>query len=62
MKKLLGIESDGDRYPKDIYIINSDGFRVATIEGHNESSMFRFAKELVRRWNAEEKRKNHEQH
>jgi hypothetical protein len=43
--KLL-VESDGDRYPKDIYLVDDEGTRVATMEGHNEQTMFKTARAI----------------
>lgn len=47
--KPLRVESDGDRVPKDVYIIDDEeSERIATMEGHNETRMFANARRLVR--------------
>ena len=47
----LAVESDGDHYPKDVYIIDSDGARVATMEGANENQKFKLAREIAETFN-----------
>lgn len=54
--KRLHVETDGDHYPKDIYLIQ-DGQRVATIEGHNEREMLTLAKEICAAYNAAQQNK-----
>ena len=42
------VESDGDTYPKDVYIVDDEdgGMRFATAVGNTEANMFRAAREL----------------
>jgi hypothetical protein len=47
----LAVESDGDRYPKDVYLINEAGERVATIEGARETAKFHLARDLALGYN-----------
>lgn len=41
------VESDGDRVPKDVYICESDGSRVLTMECASEDRRFRLARQIV---------------
>jgi hypothetical protein len=48
----LYMESDGDTYPKDVYICaEGEGGRVATMHGCNEIAMKRLAKEICNAYN-----------
>ena len=49
--KRLHVETDGDTYPKDVYLVQG-GQRVATIEGHNQIEMLTLAKEICVAYNA----------
>lgn len=40
------VESDGDRTPKDVYICESDGSRVLTMECASEDRRFRLARRI----------------
>lgn len=44
----LSVESDGDRYPKDVYLVDQDGQRVATMEGVSEDGKFKLARLIAR--------------
>lgn len=41
------VESDGDRVPKDVYVCESDGSRVLTMECASEDRRFRLARRIV---------------
>lgn len=41
------VESDGDRVPKDVYVCESDGGRVLTMECASEDRRFRLARQIV---------------
>lgn len=41
------VESDGDRTPKDVYICESDGGRVLTMECASEDRRFRLARRIA---------------
>ncbi len=48
--KTLRVESDGDRYPKDVYLVNEVGERVATMETgfpFSEAEAFKAARAIV---------------
>jgi len=47
----LRLETDGDRYPKDVYLCEGDE-RIATMEGHNETTMRHKAIEICRAVNS----------
>lgn len=40
------VESDGDRVPKDVYICESGGGRVLTMECENEQTRFHLARRI----------------
>lgn len=40
------VESDGDRIPKDVYVCESDGSRVLTMECASEDRRFRLARRI----------------
>lgn len=41
------VESDGDRVPKDVYVCESGGGRVLTMECDSEDRRFRLARRIV---------------
>jgi hypothetical protein len=52
-------ESDGDRYPKDVYICESEtNDRLCTMEGTNEAQMKHRAQEICNAVNAAQHQKN----
>lgn len=54
----LRVESDGDRYPKDVYLVDDQGIRVATIEyGGSENGMFKLARAICRAFNQPAKKR-----
>lgn len=41
------VESDGDRTPKDVYVCESGGGRILTMECDSEDRRFRLARRIV---------------
>lgn len=55
MTTRLAVESDGDRVPKDVYLIDQDGHRVATMDAvHGDQAMFALAREICKAFNEKE--------
>lgn len=49
------VESDGDRVPKDVYICESDGSRVLTMECASEDRRFRLTRQIVALLNGDDR-------